>query len=42
MIRRGGGIAIRMLADVEQRAIGPSVRETITERSVACTGEYDT
>lgn len=41
MIQRGGDIAIRMLADVKQRTIGPLVRETITEGSVVDTDEHD-
>jgi transposase-like protein len=41
MIQRGGAIVIRMLADVKQRAIGPLIRETITDGSVVYTDEYD-
>src|SRR3954453_10118897 len=41
LIQRGGEIAIRMLADVKQRTIGPLVRETITEGSVVYTDEYN-
>jgi transposase-like protein len=41
MIQRGGAIAIRMLADVKQRTIGPLIRETIVEGAVIYTDEYD-
>jgi transposase-like protein len=41
MIQRGGEIAIRMLADVKQRTIGPLIRETIVEGAVISTDEYD-
>jgi transposase len=41
MIQRGGEIAIRMLADVKQRTIGPLIRGTIVEGTVVYTDEYD-
>ena len=41
MIQRGGQIAIRMLADVKQRTIGPLIKEAIAPGSVVYTDEYD-
>jgi transposase-like protein len=40
MIQRGGLIAIRMLADVKQKTIGPLIRRTITPGTVVYTDEY--
>jgi transposase-like protein len=41
MIQRGGQIAIRMLADVKQKTIGPLIKETIAPGSDVYTDEYD-
>lgn len=41
MIRRGGEVVIRMLADVKQATIGPLVRRTIAVGSTVYTDEYD-
>ena len=41
MIQRGGLIAIRMLADVKQRTIGPLIKATIAPGSTVYTDEYD-
>jgi transposase-like protein len=40
MIRRGGAIVIRMLADVEQKTIGPLIRWTIAPGTAVFTDEY--
>jgi transposase-like protein len=41
MIRRGGEVVIRMLADVKQRAIGPRIKRMIAPGAVVYTDEYD-
>ena len=41
MIQRTGEIVIRMLADVQQKTIGPLVRGTIALGAVVYTDEYD-
>ncbi len=41
MIQRGGQIAIRMLADVKQAAIGPLIEQMIAPGAVVYTDEYD-
>jgi transposase len=41
MIQRGGEIAIRMLADVKQRTIGPLIQRTIDPGAIVYTDEYD-
>ena len=41
MIQRGGQIAIRMLADVKQKTIGPLIHETIAPGTAVFTDEYD-
>jgi transposase-like protein len=41
MIERGGQIAIRMLADVKQKTIGPLIRKTIAPGTAVFTDEYD-
>jgi hypothetical protein len=41
MLQRGGQIAIRMLADVKQKTIGPLIRQTIAPGADDYTDEYD-
>ncbi len=41
MIRRGGQIVIRMLADVRQVTIGPLIKRTIAPGATVYTDEYD-
>ena len=41
MIRRGGRVVIRMLADVKQKTIGPLIRTTIAPGTAVFTDEYD-
>ena len=41
MIRRGGQVVIRMLADVRQATIGPSIERTIAKGTLVYTDEYD-
>ncbi len=41
MIRRGGQIVIRMLADVKQVTIGPLIKRTIAPGATVYTDEYD-
>ncbi len=41
MIQRTGEIVIRMLADVQQKTIGPLIPKTITPGTVVYTDEYD-
>src|SRR3954463_2619009 len=41
MIQRGGEIAIRMLADVTRRTIGPLIRATVAPGAAVYTDEYD-
>ena len=41
MIRRTGEVVIRMLADVQQKTIGPLIKATIAPGSVVYTDEYD-
>src|SRR6516165_530199 len=41
MIQRTGAVVIRMLADVQQKTIGPLIKATIVPGSVVYTDEYD-
>jgi len=41
MIQRTGEVLIRMLANVQQVTIGPLIKQTIAEKSVVYTDEYD-
>ena len=41
MIQRTGAVVIRMLADVQQKTIGPLIKATIAPGSVVYTDEYD-
>jgi hypothetical protein len=41
LIQRTGALVIRMLADVQQKTIGPLVRATIAPGSVVYIDEYD-
>jgi transposase-like protein len=41
MIPRTGAVVIRMLADVQQKTIGPLIKATIAPGSVVYTDEYD-
>jgi hypothetical protein len=41
MIQRGGQVAIRMLAGVKQKTIGPLIKRTITPGTVVYTDESD-
>ncbi len=41
MIQRTGEVAIRMLADVQPKTIGPLIRATIAPGSIVYTDEYD-
>jgi transposase-like protein len=41
MIRRGGQVVIRMLADVKRRTIGPLIKRTIAPGAEVYTDEYD-
>jgi transposase len=40
MIRRGGQVVIRMLADVKRTTIGPLIRRTIAAGTLVYTDEY--
>jgi transposase-like protein len=41
MIRRGGDIVIRTLADVKRRTIGPMIQATVAPGATVYTDEYD-
>jgi transposase-like protein len=41
MIQRTGEVLIRMLENVQQVTIGPLIQQTIAEKSVVYTDEYD-
>jgi len=41
MIQRTGAVVLRMLADVQQKTIGPLIKATIAPGSVVYTDEYD-
>ena len=41
MIQRTGEVVIRMLADVQQKTIGPLIKATIAPGSIVYTDEYD-
>ena len=41
MIQRTGEVVIRMLADVQQKTIGPLIKATIAPGSTVYTDEYD-
>ena len=41
MIQRTGEVVIRMLADVQQKTIGPLIKATIAPGSVVYTNEYE-
>ena len=41
MIQRTGEIVLRMLADVQQKTIGPLIQKTIAQGTVVYTDEYD-
>jgi hypothetical protein len=41
MIQRTGEVVLRMLADVQQKTIGPLIKATIAPGSVVYTDEYD-
>jgi len=41
MIRRGGQVVIRMLANVKQTTIGPLIERTIAKGALVYTDEYD-
>jgi transposase-like protein len=41
MLQRGGQVVIRMLADVQQKTIGPLIKKAIAPGTAVFTGEYD-
>ena len=41
MIRRGGRVVIRMVADVEQKTIGPLIERAIAPGATVSTDDYD-
>src|SRR5262249_57497801 len=41
MLQRTGEVVIRMLADVQQKTIGPLIKATIAPGSIVSTDEYD-
>jgi hypothetical protein len=41
MLKRGGPLVTRMLADVEQKTIGPLIRQTVVPGAAVFTDEDD-